>query len=80
MNCPQIPGERHHQFLPDRIDWGIGNLCELLPEIVEQALRFPGKQRQRGVVAHGRNRLLAFVGHRDNQVLNIFFRIAKGGQ
>ena len=35
-----ILSERHHEFLADGVDGGVGHLCKLLAEVVEEDLRF----------------------------------------
>ena len=72
-----ILGKAHHQILTDGVDGGVGNLCELLTEIVEEDLRLVGKHCQRCVVTHGSRRLLTVHTHRHDGVIHIFLTVAE---
>ena len=69
--------QRHHQILTDRVDGGVGHLGELLPEIVEEYLGPCGEHGQRGIVTHGRCRLLSVDGHRYDGGTDILFSITE---
>ena len=70
--------EAHDQFLADRVDRRIGHLREVLFEVsVEQVLAI-GERRDRRIRAHRAHRLLAGDGHRQDQQVQIFLRVAKG--
>ncbi len=70
--------EAHDQFLTDRVDRGIGHLRKVLLEIGEQQLRLVRQRRDRRVVAHRADRLLALDRHRRHQDAQIFLGVAKG--
>ena len=53
--------ERHHELLADRIDRRIRHLREQLLEVVVEDLRPVRQHRQRRVVAHRADRLLAVL-------------------
>jgi len=65
-------GEAHDEFLADGVDGRVGNLCELLAEIVEEYLRFVREHGERSVVSHRCRGLLAFGGHRHEGQLDVF--------
>ena len=44
--------QRHYEILAYRVDGGVGNLCKLLAEVVEEHLRTVAQHRKRRVVAH----------------------------
>ena len=56
----------------------VGDLRELLGEVVEQHAAAAGKRRHRRIVTHGTERFLAGVGHRSEQELQILFGVAEG--
>ena len=56
----------------------VGDLRELLGEVVEQHAAALGEHRHRRVVAHRAERLLAGVGHRREQHLEVLFGVAEG--
>ena len=72
-----ISHQAHDQFLADRVNRRIGNLCEQLLEIVEQQLRFFRKHRQRGVIAHRTGRFVSGHSHRLDDHIDIFAGIAE---
>ena len=81
--CPHssdVFGERHHQFLSNRVDGGIGYLCKLLTEIVEQQLGLVGKHCQRSVVTHRGNWFGSVVAHRHNGALDVFSGESEGAE
>ncbi len=67
--------QRHHEFLADRIDRRVRHLREQLLEVVVENLRTVREHRQRGIVAHRTERLLAVLSHRRQQQLHILLRI-----
>ena len=69
--------QRHHQFLTDRVDGGVRDLRELLTEVVEEDLRFVGKNSKRGVVTHRGRRLLTVDGHRCDRSVDVFLAISE---
>jgi hypothetical protein len=72
--------EGHHQGLADRIDRRVGDLGEELVEVVGQG-RGLGRQRgQRRVGAHRADRLLAGVGHRRDQQVDVLVAVAEGAE
>ena len=66
-------GETHHQILTYGVDGGVGYLGKLLPEVVEEYLRFVAQNGQRRVVTHGCCRLLALGRHGYDGVVDVFF-------
>ena len=70
--------QAHDQLLADRIDRRVGHLCEVLLEIGEQELGLVGQRRDRRVVAHGADRLLALERHRRHQDAQVLLRVAEG--
>ena len=75
---PDERDEAHHQLLADRIDRRVGDLGEVLLEIGVEQLRLVGQRRDRRVVAHRADRLLAGHGHRRHQQLEVFLGVAEG--
>ncbi len=69
--------QRHDEFLADRVDRRVRHLREKLVEVVEQRAALLGKRRERRVVAHRTDRLLARFGHRVDDELEILVRIAE---
>ena len=67
----------HHQFLADGVDGRIRYLCKLLPEIVEECLRFVRENGQWGIVTHRGCRLLSVDGHRNDGAIHILFAVAE---
>ena len=73
------PGlERHDPALAQRIDGRVGNLAEVLPEEVMQAAVMVGEHGQRGVVAHGADRLLGVLDHGVEDELQVLHGHAEG--
>ena len=70
--------EAHDQLLADRIDRRVGHLGEVLLEIGEQQLGLVGQRRDRRVVAHGADGLLALAPHRRHQDAQVFLGVAEG--
>ena len=61
--------QRHHDRLAQRIDRRIGDLRELLAEIVVQRADLVRQHRHRRVIAHGADRLALILGeHADDLV------------
>ena len=75
---PDDRDEAHHQLFADRVDRRVGDLREVLLEISEQRLRLVGQRRDRRVVAHGADRLLARGRHRRHQEFEVFLGVAEG--
>ena len=73
-----IADQRHHHLFADGVDRRIGDLGEKLLEVVEQRLRLVGKTGQRRIGAHRADRLLTLGGHRAEDHLQIFIRVAEG--
>ena len=70
--------KRGDDFLTLPIQRRVGDLRELLGEVVEQHAAAAGQGRHRGVVTHGTERFLTGVGHRGEQQLQILFGVAEG--
>ncbi len=75
-----ILGEGHDEFLADRVNGRIGDLCKLLTEIVEKYLWTVGNDCQGGVITHSSNRFLAGGTHRNEGTVNILLAETKGTQ
>ena len=69
--------QRHHHALADRVDRRIRDLREQLLEVREQRRLAVGQDRQRGVVAHARHRLLALRRHRRDDHPQVLLRVAE---
>ena len=67
-----------HQLLANGVERRVGHLREQLLEIVVQQSRTVGQHRQRGVVAHGADRLLALLRHRRHEDAQVLVRITEG--
>ncbi len=70
--------EGGHDLLALPIERRVGDLGELLGEVIEQHAAAAGQRRDRRIVAHRSKRLLAGVGHRREQQLQILFGVAEG--
>ncbi len=58
---PDIALKRHDDLLPDRVDGGIGHLREELAEIIVEHARLVAEAGERGVIAHGADRIAQLV-------------------
>ena len=76
-HAANVFGERHYQVFAQRVDGGVGNLGELLPEVVEQRLRPLGEYGQRSVVAHRGGGLAAAYCHRNDGRADVFLAVAE---
>ena len=56
--------QRHDDLFPDRVDGRVGHLGETLLEVVVEHARLVGHHGQRGVVAHGAERVAQFPDQR----------------
>ena len=75
---PDHRDQRHHQFLADRVDRRVGDLREILLEIVVEQLR-PVRQRgDRRVGAHRADGVVALLRHRLEEELDVLGRVAEG--
>jgi hypothetical protein len=74
---PDRRADRHDDGLADRVDGRVGDLGEELLEVREQRRRLVGEHRQREVVAHRADRLLALGGHRREQDPQVLLRVAE---
>ena len=70
--------EAHHQLLADRVDRRIGDLGEVLLEIIVEQLGLRRHGRDRRVRAHRADRFLAGHGHRRHQDAGVFLGVAEG--
>ena len=68
--------QRHDPRLAQGVDRRVGHLAEILPEVMMQAAVLLGKHGERGVVAHGADRLLGVLRHRVEHDLKILERPA----
>ncbi len=76
-DASDILGQTHHEVLTDGVDGRVGDLGELLAEVVEEDLRLGREHGQRCVVAHGSRRLLSLGGHGDERILDVFLAETK---
>ena len=76
-HASDIFGERHHEVLADGVDGRVGDLGELLTEIVEEHLWLVGEHGERRVVAHGCRGFLSVDAHRHDGVVDVFATVAE---
>ena len=74
---PEVHRQRHHELLANRIDRGIGNLREHLPEVRGEELRTLRQNRERRVVPHGPSRLFTSFTHWSQYHFQFVGRIPK---
>ena len=74
---PDHRDQRHHQRLADRIDRRIGDLGEVLLEVVVQQLRLARQHGERRVGAHRADRIVAVLRHRLEEELDVLLRVAE---
>ncbi len=74
---PDDGHQAHHQLFANRIDRRVGHLREILLEIGEQQLRLARQRRDRRIVAHRADRLLAQRRHRGHQDSEVFLGVAE---
>jgi hypothetical protein len=75
---PDHRDERHDQLLADRIDRRVGDLREVLLEIVIEQLWPRRQRRDRGVGAHRADRIVGLARHRLEKELQVFLGISEG--
>ena len=75
---PDQRHQRHHRFLANRVDGRVGDLGEVLVEIIVKQARLVRQHRRRDVAAHGTDRFLADLGHRAEEELDVFLGVAEG--
>ena len=75
---PDHRDQAHHQLFADRIDRRIGDLGEVLLEVVVEQLGLLRQHRDRRVGAHGAQRVIAHRRHRLQEELQVFLGVAKG--
>ncbi len=66
--------QRHHDALAERVDRRVGDLGKLLAEVVEQRTGVAGEHRERRVVAHGADGLLAGLGQHAQDLVALLER------
>ncbi len=74
---PDEAHQRHHHLFADRVDRRVRDLREQLLEVAVERLGLVRQHRQRAVVAHRADRLLALQRHRLHQQLDVFLRVAE---
>ena len=74
---PDDRDERHHELLADGVDGRVGDLREVLPEVVRERLRARGEHRDRVVRAHRPDRLFRSLGHRGHEELDVLAGVAE---
>ena len=70
--------QRHDHFLADRVDRGVGDLGEELPEVVVQHPRLVAEAGQARVVAHRADGVLLRLDHRQQHEVHRLDRVAEG--
>jgi hypothetical protein len=75
--APDEGDEAHHHLLADGVDRRVGDLGEELVEVVEEAARLLGQDRERRVVAHGADGLLPVLDHRRHEDPQVLERVAE---
>ena len=75
---PDHRDQAHHQLLADRIDRRVGDLGEVLLEIVVEQLGLLREHRDRRVGAHRADRIVARLRHRLEEELQVFLGVAEG--
>ena len=74
---PDDRDERHHELLADGVDGRVGDLREVLPEVVRERLRTRREHRNRVVRPHRPDRLLRALGHRGHEELDVLAGVAE---
>ena len=74
---PDDGDERHHELFADGVDGGVGDLGEVLPEVVREGLRARREHRDRIVRPHRPDRLLRALGHRGHEELEVLAGVAE---
>ena len=74
---PDDGDERHHELFADGVDGGVGDLREVLPEVVREGLRTRREHRDRVVRPHRPDRLLRALGHRGHEELEVLAGVAE---
>ena len=70
--------QAHHQLLADRVDRRVGDLGEVLLEIIVEQLGLRRHRRDRRVAAHRADGFLAGHGHGRHQDRGVFLGVAEG--
>ena len=70
--------QRHHQLLADRIDRRVGDLREILLEVVVEQLRLVREGGDRRVGAHRADGVVGVARHRLQEELDVFLGVAEG--
>ena len=74
---PDHRDEAHHQALADRIDRRVGDLGEVLLEIIVEQTRPLGEQGERRVRAHRADRIVGIGRHRAEEVFQVLVRVTE---
>ena len=74
---PDDGDERHHELFADGVDGRVGDLREVLPEVVREGLRMRREHRDRVVRPHRTDRLLGVLGHRGHEELDVLAGVAE---
>jgi hypothetical protein len=70
--------QAHHDGFADRVDRRVGDLRKQLLEVVVERFALVRQHGQGAVVAHRAGGLFAIGGHRGQQELDVFLRVAEG--
>ena len=74
---PDHRDQRHHQFLADRVDRRVGDLREILLEVIVEQLGLGRQRGDRRVGAHRADRVVGIARHRLQEELDVFLGVAE---
>ena len=74
---PDVALQRHDHLFADRVDRRVGHLRKELLEVVVRQARLVAQNRERGVVAHGADRVALLLDHRPQHELHRFGGVAE---
>ncbi len=75
---PDHRHQRHHQLLADRVDRRVGDLREVLLEVVIEQLRLVREHGERRIGAHRADGIVALARHRLEEELHVLLGVAEG--
>ena len=75
---PDHRDQRHHQFFADRVDRRVGDLGEILLEVIVEQLRLVRERGDRRVGAHRADRIVGVARHRLQEELDVLLGVAEG--
>ena len=80
FDSTNVAVEAHHEFLAERVDRWVGDLGEVLAEVVEERLGKVAHNSQWSIVTHGVDRLFGIGYHRGDNLLNFLLVIVESGE